>query len=28
MMGLLISWLSTTFAVRKYLRLSVDELYY
>jgi len=28
LMGLLISWLSTTFAVRKYLRLSVDELYY
>ncbi len=27
-LGLVISFLSTTFAVRKYLRLSVDELYY
>jgi len=27
-LGLIISFLSTTFAVRKYLRLSVDELYY
>lgn len=28
LLGLVISFLSTTFAVRKYLRLSVDELYY
>jgi len=27
-LGLLISYLSTTFAVRKYLRLNADELYY
>jgi cell division transport system permease protein len=27
-LGLFISFLSTSFAVRKYLRLSVDELYY
>lgn len=27
-LGLLISFLSTTFAVRKYLRLNADELYY
>jgi cell division transport system permease protein len=26
--GLLISWVSTTFAVRKYLRLKMDDLYY
>ena len=28
MLGFIISFLSTTFAVRKYLRLSADELYY
>lgn len=28
MLGLFISWLSTTLAVRKYLRLGADELYY
>jgi cell division transport system permease protein len=27
-LGLIISFLSTTFAVRKYLRLNADELYY
>lgn len=27
-MGILISWISTFFAVRKYLRLKTDELYY
>jgi cell division transport system permease protein len=26
-LGLLISWLSTTFAVRRYLRLKTDQLY-
>ena len=26
-LGLLISWLSTTFAVRRYLRLKTDKLY-
>ena len=28
MLGIIISWISTSLAVRKYLRLKSDELYY